>query len=48
MVIGDMKLAKREVRAHKNTVTNIKDDTLLLLSGNRVECWRHETVEERS
>jgi hypothetical protein len=28
-----MKLAKREVRAHKNAGTNIKDDLLLLFYG---------------
>jgi hypothetical protein len=31
-----MKLLKKEVRAHKNTVTNIKDDPLLSFYGTRL------------
>jgi hypothetical protein len=44
----DIKLVKREERAHKNAMTNIKDDSLQLFSGNRVECCRHEADEDRS
>jgi hypothetical protein len=43
-----MKLMKKEVRAHKNAVTNIKDDLLLLFLGTGFKCWRHETGDEKS